>query len=188
MESRKYIEKLQKKYWRVGWAQERRTRITLDSMSTAIPLLLTTCRIFWIAMLLTALGIFIFYLSDRLIEYFKYKRTISVEERYVSQMEFPVITLCNQNIFRSVHLSEVVSIFHSLFQHRNLPICVSDSTTRVTKPDDEQFVIFFCLSALDLRVNCTFRGQTHFSKQIKSCSSTSWCTCIKNLMSVHSRM
>ena len=59
-------------------------------------------------MILAALIIFLYYLSDRLIQYFKYEKVISVEESYVDQMEYPAITLCNQNIFKYVVLMETI--------------------------------------------------------------------------------
>lgn len=66
------------------------------------------CRFLWILMILAALIIFLYYLSDRLIQYFKYEKVISVEESYVDQMEYPAITLCNQNTFKYVVLMETI--------------------------------------------------------------------------------
>ena len=66
------------------------------------------CRFLWILMILAALIIFLYYLSDRLIQYFKYEKVISVEESYVDQMEYPAITLCDQNTFKYVVLMETI--------------------------------------------------------------------------------
>ncbi len=47
-----------------------------------------------------ALGVFIYYLADRVGEYLKFKKNINVEENYVDKMLFPAVTICNQNPFR----------------------------------------------------------------------------------------
>ena len=66
-------------------------------------------------MMLAALTIFLYYLSDRLIQYFKYEKVISVEESYVDQMEYPAITLCNQNTFKYVALMKKNHEYDNVF-------------------------------------------------------------------------
>ncbi len=51
-------------------------------------------------LLMSAGGIFIYYLVDRVQEYLLFKKNVSVEENYVKTMDFPAITVCNQNPFR----------------------------------------------------------------------------------------
>ena len=57
-------------------------------------------RVLWIAMILAALAVFMYYLSDRLILYFEYQKTVNVEVNYVDSMEFPAISICNENVFK----------------------------------------------------------------------------------------
>ena len=57
-------------------------------------------RLLWILILGAALGVFIYYLADRVGEYLKFKKNINVEENYVDKMLFPAVTICNQNPFR----------------------------------------------------------------------------------------
>ena len=68
-------------------------------------------------MILAALIIFLYYLSDRLIQYFKYEKVISVEESYVDQMEYPAITLCNQNTFKYVVLMEAIQWYDNVLKY-----------------------------------------------------------------------
>ena len=51
-------------------------------------------------MILAALAVFMYYLSDRLILYFEYQKTVNVEVNYVDSMEFPAISICNENVFK----------------------------------------------------------------------------------------
>ena len=57
-------------------------------------------RIFWVLLVLFTIGIFVFYVCDRVNEFLKFKKNISVEENYVAQMPFPSVTFCNQNRIR----------------------------------------------------------------------------------------
>ena len=57
-------------------------------------------RIIWLLILGGAIGLFMFYMVDRVGEYLKFKKNVNVEENYVDKMAFPEVTICNQNPFR----------------------------------------------------------------------------------------
>ena len=57
-------------------------------------------RLFWLVLVVVTVGVFVYYVIDRVSEYTKFKKNISVEENYVAEMPFPSVTICNQNRIR----------------------------------------------------------------------------------------
>ena len=57
-------------------------------------------RILWICVLVGAAIFFVFYISNSLVEYFDYPKTVNVEIEYTERLEFPAVTVCNENLAR----------------------------------------------------------------------------------------
>ena len=60
-------------------------------------------RVIWGILVLTAIGIFLANMINRLEYYFSYQKTINVEVEYLDEIEFPAVTICNENQYKSVH-------------------------------------------------------------------------------------
>ena len=56
-------------------------------------------RTVWILCVVTAIVFFIYQVSDRAMTYLDYNTTVSVNIRYMNQVPFPAVTLCNINSF-----------------------------------------------------------------------------------------
>ncbi|XP_076806575.1 bile acid-sensitive ion channel-like [Clavelina lepadiformis] len=54
-------------------------------------------KAFWFILVLTVLGVLIYQIVDRFVEYFAYKTTTQISERYVQNLTLPAITICNYN-------------------------------------------------------------------------------------------
>ncbi|CAK8691202.1 unnamed protein product [Clavelina lepadiformis] len=54
-------------------------------------------KVFWLILVLTVIGVLIYQVVDRFVEYFAYKTTTQISERYVQNLTLPAITICNYN-------------------------------------------------------------------------------------------
>ena len=59
-----------------------------------------TCRLLWLAVFTGALILFIGQVGSRMEVFFEYKTNVAVTLKYAKQIEFPSVTLCNQNSYR----------------------------------------------------------------------------------------
>ncbi|KAI0226615.1 hypothetical protein LSAT2_022904 [Lamellibrachia satsuma] len=57
-------------------------------------------RVFWALALVATVSIFIFYCYDRVSTFLEFKKTVNVEVNYINSLEFPAVTVCNQNSLR----------------------------------------------------------------------------------------
>ena len=61
-------------------------------------------RILWVIAVAWSLTFFFLQVGQRIQVYFDYKTTVSVTVKYVNNIDFPSVTICNQNSYRWVHL------------------------------------------------------------------------------------
>ena len=54
----------------------------------------------WILVVSLCVGVFLYYMVDRIAEFLKFRTTMAVQEYYVDSMSFPSVTICNQNKIR----------------------------------------------------------------------------------------
>ena len=54
----------------------------------------------WLLVVLTALSVFVIQVGIRTGNYLEYKTTLDVTQLYKDKLEFPAITICNQNMHR----------------------------------------------------------------------------------------
>lgn len=47
-----------------------------------------------------AITLFAYLMIERLIVYFSYPKSVSLEVTYNESLQFPAVTICNQNLFR----------------------------------------------------------------------------------------
>ena len=47
-----------------------------------------------------AIGIFVGQVGTRIAVYFQYKTNVDVKVKYVDEIDFPSVTICNQNNYR----------------------------------------------------------------------------------------
>ena len=59
-----------------------------------------TCRFLWFAVFAGALILFIGQVGSRMNVFFEHKTNVAVTLKYVKQIEFPSVTVCNQNSYR----------------------------------------------------------------------------------------
>ena len=59
-------------------------------------------RILWFFVVIIGVTLFGYQVTDRIIVYYQRNTNVDVEVKYVSSVEFPSVTICNQNQFRSV--------------------------------------------------------------------------------------
>ena len=57
-------------------------------------------RILWLFVVVTGVTLFAYQVTDRIIVYYQRNTNVDVEVKYVSSVEFPSVTICNQNQFR----------------------------------------------------------------------------------------
>ncbi len=58
-------------------------------------------RVLWFVAVLVAVTLFLYQVGMRTQQYFQYNTNINVEVKFEPQLEFPSVTVCNQNSFRS---------------------------------------------------------------------------------------
>ncbi|ELU17336.1 hypothetical protein CAPTEDRAFT_187477 [Capitella teleta] len=56
--------------------------------------------IIWMVIVLSALGGLVYYVADRVNVYLRYDTNINVIVNYIDDMDFPAVTICNQNAFK----------------------------------------------------------------------------------------
>ena len=59
-----------------------------------------TFRILWLAVVTIAVLVFVGQVATRVVVYFQYKSNVAVTVNYVNQIDFPTVTICNQNNYR----------------------------------------------------------------------------------------
>ena len=59
-------------------------------------------RILWFFVVVIGVTLFVYQVTDRIIVYYQRNTNVDVEVKYVSSVEFPSVTICNQNQFRYV--------------------------------------------------------------------------------------
>ena len=57
-------------------------------------------RILWFFVILIGVTLFIYQVTDRIIVYYQRNTNVDVAVKYVPSVEFPSVTICNQNQFR----------------------------------------------------------------------------------------
>lgn len=67
-------------------------------------------RVMWTAVVLLAMSFFLWFMSERLIYLKSNPKAVDVEVIYTDTVEFPAVTICNQNLFR----------YHTSPAHRNI--------------------------------------------------------------------
>lgn len=55
----------------------------------------------WVVCVIAAILFFVIQVSLRVAVYFQYNTNVEVEKVYKSTIQFPAVTLCNQNNYRS---------------------------------------------------------------------------------------
>ena len=60
-------------------------------------------RLAWVIIVVTAVILFTYQVAERTTDYFGYNTTVSVNIRYVAEVPFPAVTLCNINTFKLVY-------------------------------------------------------------------------------------
>lgn len=58
------------------------------------------CRIFWIVLLLACLAVLVYQIVDRVTHFYSYPVTVNVKVNYNTTLDFPAVTICNQNAFK----------------------------------------------------------------------------------------
>ena len=59
------------------------------------------CRVLWFLVTLAAISLFLVQVGLRIYDYYDYKSNVDVKLIYVDKLEFPSVTICNQNNYRS---------------------------------------------------------------------------------------
>ena len=57
-------------------------------------------RIFWLAIIITAFGLFTFMLSKNIMKLLSYPVSVDIRDEYKESLDFPAVTICNENRFR----------------------------------------------------------------------------------------
>ena len=63
-------------------------------------------RILWFFIVVIGVTLFVYQVTDRIIVYYQRNTNVDVAVKYVSSVEFPSVTVCNQNQFRYLFLIE----------------------------------------------------------------------------------
>ena len=70
------------------------------------------CRLYWLLSISAGFGLLAAVMTDRLFLYYSYPKRVNVQFTYTKKMEFPVVTICNQNLFRY----ELLNTYRPLLQ------------------------------------------------------------------------
>lgn len=62
------------------------------------------CRVLWVLCVLSAIAFFTAQVYDRVIVYYNYETNVNVQVLFSDKMDFPAVTICNQNTFRSIKM------------------------------------------------------------------------------------
>ena len=57
-------------------------------------------RILWFFVVVLGVTLFVYQVTDRIIVYYQRNTNVDVAVNYVPSVEFPSVTICNQNQFR----------------------------------------------------------------------------------------
>ncbi|XP_061183635.1 acid-sensing ion channel 5-like [Saccostrea echinata] len=57
-------------------------------------------RLFWLLLLLVCLAVLVYQIIDRVIYFYSYPVTVNVKVNYNRTLEFPAVTICNQNAYK----------------------------------------------------------------------------------------
>ena len=57
-------------------------------------------RILWFFVVIVGVMLFAYQVTDRIMVYYQRNTNVDVEVKYVPSVEFPSVTICNQNQFR----------------------------------------------------------------------------------------
>ena len=58
------------------------------------------CRILWFTAFAAAIILFVGQVGSRMAVFFEHKTNVAVTVKYVKEIEFPSVTVCNQNSYR----------------------------------------------------------------------------------------
>jgi hypothetical protein len=90
----------------------------------------------WTACVLMSVGLFVYQVGSRTNTFYKYNTNVDVEVIYTKEMQFPTVTLCNQNAYRSVFVvwpfrmvTISVSINGTCFDHWHVVIFRQENST-----------------------------------------------------------
>ena len=67
-------------------------------------------RLFWFVILIVALGLFSYMLSLNVIKLTSFPVSVDVNDDYQIPLEFPAVTICNENKFRLVEYNIKISV------------------------------------------------------------------------------
>ena len=77
------------------------TKPSICGVNNSTWLMLWICfSLIWVGAVATAILIFLYLIGQQLQKYFEYPKSVLVEVDYQSQLPFPAVTVCNQNLFR----------------------------------------------------------------------------------------
>ena len=65
-----------------------------------IPFEIFVHRILWFSAFAAAIILFVGQVGSRVAVFFEHKTNVAVKVKYVKQIEFPSVTICNQNSYR----------------------------------------------------------------------------------------
>ena len=93
--------------------------------------LLIVSRIVWLVAVSVAIMFFIGQVGYRIAAYFERKTSVEVEVEYVESIEFPSVTICNQNNYRykttrNAHCQNIIHKGISKKHHWMIPLCQQD--------------------------------------------------------------
>ncbi len=74
----------------------------------------TIFRIFWIIVCGAALGGFLFFVIKQLQTLMDMKLGVNVEVLYQSEVDFPAVTICNQNFFKCVKVTGYLRVIDNI--------------------------------------------------------------------------
>ena len=63
-------------------------------------LIINDSRLFWTFAVLVATGFLVFVIVTNIIRLRSHEKTVNVEVTFESELDFPVITICNQNQYK----------------------------------------------------------------------------------------
>ena len=61
-------------------------------------------RFLWLGVVATAIFLFVAQVGTRVAVFFEYNTIVAVKVKYVKEIEFPSVTICNQNNYRLVRV------------------------------------------------------------------------------------
>ena len=77
--------------------------------------MLSINRVAWAVLILVAMTTFFWFVGSRLVALEKHQTTVNVEVIYNESLPFPSVTICNQNLFRSVDVKNAPDYLYGTF-------------------------------------------------------------------------